>query len=113
MTAHLWFWAAVGLQIAALIALAATVYGYSREVSDLRAERDADYAEMAARIDALTPTDPATGWIDVLTPDPTTGPINVPDRPTPAQIAAPTVPDLQAQHPAPNADSYGRHASAA
>jgi hypothetical protein len=109
MTYHVIAWSSVALMTFGFIGMACTVYGYSREVEDLRAERDADYAELSNRIDQLGSADgPATGSINVL------------DRPTPAQIGSPTRPDLEAQHPkvphgstAVDADSYGRHASAA
>jgi hypothetical protein len=107
VTYHVIAWSSVALMTFGFVGMACTVYGYSREVSDLRAERDADYAELSRRIDGLTSDH-----------GPATGPINVLDRPTPAQIGSPTVPDLEAQHPkvphgstAVDAESYGRHAN--
>lgn len=101
------------------VALAGALYGYRSELLDVRRELDGNGDEsglkrkvalLEGRLNQL-----ARRVMDheQLGHEPVTGPISVLDRPTPAQQVAPTRPDLEAQHPSPQADSYGRHASAA
>jgi hypothetical protein len=107
-------WVGSMLLLIAFIAMAGTTYGYHNELQELHRELDGDGDEAGLK----RKTALLEGRLNQLARyvmdhdqlgHASTGPINM-DRPTLAQIAAPTVPDLEAQHPpVPGAETYGRH----
>jgi hypothetical protein len=102
-------WVGATLESIAIVGLAGTVYGYRSEVQALREDVEKlspDVVRLGGRLNQLARYAMDHAELDH---EPATRPITLLDRPTPAQLAAPTRPDLQAQPKVPS----GRHRAAA
>lgn len=105
MTGSWLLWGSFSLIAAAVVIDVIVVARYCKRMDRLESaqeEAGRQHGLLSGRLNQLA---------NVVVDTTSTGPIPLLDRPSPAQIAAPTRPDLEAQHSAvPAAESYGRHA---